>query len=992
MDTFNWVDDVGGLPSYIKRISDALQRKGMDESRAIATAVNTVKRWAEGGGDVHADTRAKAAAALAEWEAKKAKAHADNVTSSGAFAVVDVNGNWHHPKTGKFMDKPGELFMKLFKDSTGLDSDHAAALRGGLESLDKKLEAGDQEGAAASIALAEEYTAVFLDKLVEDLGPDMYDFHLALKDWKLNFVPSEPGDLTHVDNPAAKVDTKDWEKISGPKGSNPGGIHVDPDGVKHYVKEQKSDTHARNEVLAAKLYEKAGVNAAKVQLADTGKLTEGTAAPIIDGTLINPKDPAHLLAARKGFAIDAWLGNWDTVGLSNDNILIDKDGNAVRIDVGGSLLMRAQGTPKGQAWNDAAAEFETLRDPKKNPQAAAVFGGMSGAELKESAELLNNISDEDIDALVDSLMDGPDAATMRKRLKARKKAILSKAGVKAEPAPKTVEEEAVELVEWEKDLMLPLDEPTSGSAPTPVAEPAIPEMIHPDAGQVVKMTKTAAEIEKGDIYWKQGKTPMVVANIKTGPKWTELHDKDGNKITAFKNDTLDTKIVEVDVPLPEPTEQIVKLTVGADDVKIGDVYLKQGKTPMVIANIKDGPKWKAYYAADGTKITAIKKDSGKTIEVERSVITYPPGHAKVLAAQEEQVKTEGGAAELKTGHKVNEWTGQPRPVEPVEPEKPEAGNTPPGVFTSWLKEAEGRYSAFHPGKNLANSHNMKRFLKVMSNDESYATRKNTVDELFERKYLTPEMRDYAYKILEDAQVVPPGVQDKYDEDLADWKAAHVQWKADLQAWADGNPSAALGMNSATNRTVQWANKNLKTPSGPGAQKVESYSGSTYETVQKYLYANGVRTSGNSEYWYKDFIAGMDSQVHEFGHDAIVHRGTSSFAELGVDSYEELLARVGNGYHLNKAFASTSIGGKAEFDGKPIQMKIRISPESKGIWARPVSLHKAENEWIIARGTKYIIHAVYQCDGKTWVDIEAVPENYDLDAFVPEPREKKCSEA
>lgn len=68
----NWVDNAGGLPDYIERIAKHLHyEKGMDISRAIATAVSTVKRWAAGGGGVSPKTRALAAKAVAEWEAKK---------------------------------------------------------------------------------------------------------------------------------------------------------------------------------------------------------------------------------------------------------------------------------------------------------------------------------------------------------------------------------------------------------------------------------------------------------------------------------------------------------------------------------------------------------------------------------------------------------------------------------------------------------------------------------------------------------------------------------------------------------------------------------------------------------------------------------------------------------------------------------------------------------------------------------------------------------
>lgn len=73
----NWVDEAGGLPSYIERIAKHLHyERGMPIGRAIAVAVSRCKMWAGGGDNVDPDTRAKAAKAIAEWEAKKAKAHA----------------------------------------------------------------------------------------------------------------------------------------------------------------------------------------------------------------------------------------------------------------------------------------------------------------------------------------------------------------------------------------------------------------------------------------------------------------------------------------------------------------------------------------------------------------------------------------------------------------------------------------------------------------------------------------------------------------------------------------------------------------------------------------------------------------------------------------------------------------------------------------------------------------------------------------------------
>jgi hypothetical protein len=72
----NWVTSVGGLPLFARAIAHALIRNGHSESEAIQMAIGVIKNWAAGEGHVSEKTRAKAAAALAEWEAKKAAAHA----------------------------------------------------------------------------------------------------------------------------------------------------------------------------------------------------------------------------------------------------------------------------------------------------------------------------------------------------------------------------------------------------------------------------------------------------------------------------------------------------------------------------------------------------------------------------------------------------------------------------------------------------------------------------------------------------------------------------------------------------------------------------------------------------------------------------------------------------------------------------------------------------------------------------------------------------
>ena len=80
----NWVQKAGGLPQYIKRISKHLVEKGMDQSRAIATAVNVAKKMCSTGDlnypglqHVNPGSKAEACAAVADWERKKAQSHVD---------------------------------------------------------------------------------------------------------------------------------------------------------------------------------------------------------------------------------------------------------------------------------------------------------------------------------------------------------------------------------------------------------------------------------------------------------------------------------------------------------------------------------------------------------------------------------------------------------------------------------------------------------------------------------------------------------------------------------------------------------------------------------------------------------------------------------------------------------------------------------------------------------------------------------------------------
>jgi hypothetical protein len=84
------------LPAFIQHVANDLRsERGMDESTAIATAVAQCKKWAAGGKDVKPETRAKAAAAVAEWERLKGQAKATRSTPvSGGYDEDGLDGSW----------------------------------------------------------------------------------------------------------------------------------------------------------------------------------------------------------------------------------------------------------------------------------------------------------------------------------------------------------------------------------------------------------------------------------------------------------------------------------------------------------------------------------------------------------------------------------------------------------------------------------------------------------------------------------------------------------------------------------------------------------------------------------------------------------------------------------------------------------------------------------------------------------------------------------
>jgi phage gp29-like protein len=224
------------------------------------------------------------------------------------------------------------------------------------------------------------------------------------------------------------------ETVSSLGGSTGAKLVKAGDGKLYVMKTGASPEHVRSEAVANQLYYAAGVD--KVPRTT---LYEGQAGKHavqltghIDGKTLGELAPAEREQAhhklRQGFAADALLGNWDVVGAAGDNVLVTKAGSVYRVDNGGALAFRAQGAPKGAAgWGPAVPELNAMRDPKKNPQAAAVFGKLSDAEVAAQVTALLGKKHAILAAAPDD--------QLRKTLAARLESMAAWAAEKTPPAP-----------------------------------------------------------------------------------------------------------------------------------------------------------------------------------------------------------------------------------------------------------------------------------------------------------------------------------------------------------------------------------------------------------------------------------------------------------------------------------------------------------------------------------------------------------------------------
>jgi hypothetical protein len=156
------------------------------------------------------------------------------------------------------------------------------------------------------------------------------------------------------------------EKIGEQQGTNPGGTYKGSDGVDRYVKLYGDSQQPRGEHLANQVYKALNVPVKdSVLFKHDGKDAIGSVQ--VEGKTVQKLGAISSTQARaflNGFAADVLTANWDAVGTGMDNVLIDKAGDAYRIDNGGSFLKRAKGGDKPESVLNQITEVKGFLSDK----------------------------------------------------------------------------------------------------------------------------------------------------------------------------------------------------------------------------------------------------------------------------------------------------------------------------------------------------------------------------------------------------------------------------------------------------------------------------------------------------------------------------------------------------------------------------------------------------------------------------------------------------
>ncbi len=197
------------------------------------------------------------------------------------------------------------------------------------------------------------------------------------------------------------IERAKWDHMvpleGGLHGTNEGGWYQDPEtGDRYYVKFYRNPDQGRVEFVANAVYEKLSIKAVRSEIVEI-EGREAVASKQVPGAhSSSPESQRGSQEVRDGFVADAYLANWDVIGLEYDNI-VESDDGFYRIDNGGAMTFRARGGSKEFVQDD----IPELHSMLEHGTAKQIFGGITESEIRVQAQaLLNRLSPDDIEEIV----------------------------------------------------------------------------------------------------------------------------------------------------------------------------------------------------------------------------------------------------------------------------------------------------------------------------------------------------------------------------------------------------------------------------------------------------------------------------------------------------------------------------------------------------------------------------------------------------------------
>ena len=111
------------------------------------------------------------------------------------------------------------------------------------------------------------------------------------------------------------IDTATMQWVGRQMGSNPAGVYQDKSGRRFYVKSLESPAHARNEIIAAKLYQLAGAPTL-TYVSAKGPNQIATELVELDKKHVSHLSDSERRQAQRWLGVHAWTANWDAAGLA----------------------------------------------------------------------------------------------------------------------------------------------------------------------------------------------------------------------------------------------------------------------------------------------------------------------------------------------------------------------------------------------------------------------------------------------------------------------------------------------------------------------------------------------------------------------------------------------------------------------------------------------------------------------------------------------------